>query len=41
MVKIIGHKRVKDMPVFKKLHAIFHEVIDELAQSYLLGGFSL
>lgn len=40
VVKVVGHEGVEDMTIFEKIDAILHEVVDELAQNYLLGGFA-
>lgn len=38
MIKVAGHQEIEDVVVFKETNAVFHEIVDELAQNNLLGS---
>jgi hypothetical protein len=36
--QVVGHQGIEDVVILQKLHAVLHEIVDELAQSYLVRG---
>jgi hypothetical protein len=41
MAQVVAHQGVQDVVVLEEMHAVLHEVVDELAQDDLLRDLSL